>query len=162
MLEDLRLRVGAGVLAAVVASSAVTAAVATPLKSVVRPHSGPHGGTLVSFEGASVELVYECARGKLTAHVLDARGKPLVIHQNSLRMQINLADIDGRPVNGAAARFALDLEAAGSEPAESGEASQFAGSSPTLQGVCQFVGNIEGLSVGGRTPNDVPFRYPGP
>ncbi len=128
----------------------------------LRPRGGPHGGTLVVVDGrVSVELVYDCPNGRLAAHVLDARGAPLPVRQDSLRLRVNYADVDGQPVNGAAARFLVELEPYPSEPAARA-ATEFRAYAPGLRGVCHLLGTIELLQVGERSLRDIPFRYPGP
>jgi hypothetical protein len=135
------------------------------IKPTLRPRGGPHGGTLISIDGgASVEVVYDCPSGRLTAHVVDARGAPLPIRQDHLRLQVGYADVDGRAINGPAAQFSVDLDPAPRNPREPPprEASQFSAESADLRGVCHLVGNIESLEIGATALRDIPFRYPGP
>ncbi len=96
--------------------------------------------------------------------MLDAQRAPLPIRQDILRLRVNYADVDGRPIDAPAARFPVDLEPS---PTKSGEtatrgASQFSADSPELRGVCQFVGTIERLQIKEASLRDIPFRYPGP
>jgi len=135
------------------------------IKPTLRPHAGPHGGTLVSVPGAaSVEIVYDCAAGKLGAYVLDPHGVALRIKQPALHVQVTYEDIDGNAVGGAGARVDLDLEAVaekGGAGTDAG-ASQFSADSENLRGVCHFLGSIERLEAEPTPLRDIPFRYPGP
>jgi hypothetical protein len=135
------------------------------LKPTLRPHAGPHGGTVVTVPGmASVEVVYDCGSGRLTAYVLDPHGAAMPIKQAALRVHVTYEDVDGHAVSGAGARLDLDLEAVPekSRAAADAGASQFSAGSENLQGVCHFLGSIERLEAGPTPLRDIPFRYPGP
>jgi hypothetical protein len=142
---------------------AASASAGVSLKPIVRPHGGPHGGTLVTVERAALEFLYDCSTGKVTAYVLDAHGKPVPARQDTVRIHVTLADVDGNPVSGSASTFTMDLHP---EPAAANAlrvpASAFSGTSSTLQGVCRFIGSVEALSAGEALLRDIAFRYPGP
>lgn len=111
----------------------------------------------------SLESLYDCTGKNLTAYALDPRGRPLQIAQDILRVNIAFADIDGNPIDGPAARRAMDLKAV----PNAGRAnlvpnSVFAANSSTLQGVCRFVGIVEVIKVGETLVRDILFRYHGP
>jgi hypothetical protein len=133
-------------------------------KPTLRPHAGPHGGTLVTIEGsASIEIVYDCPSGRLTAHVLGPRGAALPIRQDHLRVQVTYADVDGRPIEGPAAHFVVDLEPVPPKrETQSVETSEFSAYSSLLQGICRFVGTVERLEIGQTPLQGIPFAYPGP
>jgi hypothetical protein len=156
---------GLAILASLTVCTSLASATTSGLsvKPLLRPHAGPHGGTLVTVPGtASLEFVCDSAKGRLTAYILDRRGQPLRITQDALRLEVTLADVDGRPVDGPAARFSMELAALPVAPGSPQGGSEFAGVSPTLQGIPHFVATVENLSAGATVLRDIPFRYPGP
>jgi hypothetical protein len=158
------LELGQGVMALGVALMMGATGAVAGVKPTLRPRGEPHGGTLISIDGASVEIVYDCPSGRLTAHIVDARGAPLPIRQDHVGLQVGYADIDGRAINSPAAQFSVDLDPVPRNPHEPPprEASQFSAESTDLRGVCHRVGDIESLEIGGTPLRDIPFRYPGP
>ena len=135
------------------------------IKPTLRPHAGPHGGTIVTVPGmASVEVVYDCGSGRLTAYVLDPRGAPMPIKQAALRVHVTYEDVDGHAVSGAGAHLDLNLEAVPekSRGATDAGVSQFSAGSENLRGLCHFRGSIERLEAGPTLLRGIPFRYPGP
>jgi hypothetical protein len=125
---------------------------------------GPHGGALAAIgdDDAHLEFVLDAESGKLTAYALDGEAeKPVSIKQSKLQLTYTLTklrDIEEGSDDIPDDTFTLSLDAV--SPADDGTAAEFAGQADTLKGCEKFSAVLTTVNVGGKSFQNVTFKYP--
>jgi hypothetical protein len=121
-------------------------------------HKAPHGGTLIVLreEFATVELVLEPEKGKLTAYVFDGCVERAVrIKQKEIELRIILAEKKDEPLAVTLKGVANVLTGE-----KEGDTSQFDAVVPQLRGARRFSGVIRAITARGVEFKDVRFAFP--
>jgi hypothetical protein len=123
-------------------------------------HTAPHGGTLVPLGDhfAHVELVLDAASGKLTVYVLDGEaGNAVRVVQPTL--DISIAKL-GQPVN-QGDYLSLTATANPLTGEKEGDTSEFTITSEKLQGLTEFQGIIQSITIKDEELKSTKFKFPG-
>jgi hypothetical protein len=118
-------------------------------------HKAPHGGTVVALgaEECHLELVLDGAAGRLTAYVLDGHLEKF-IRIPAASFDVVSARFDGEKT----LSFSAEANTATGETV--GDTSQFSVQADWLKNARSFDGELQQLTVRGKTYESVKFNFP--